>query len=111
MASASGDDVRLHSERPRWFWVAVFWLGIGLFDATQTVFAMRAEGMHHAWTALYITLLLSWAPWAAATPIVLRLARRHAAYHWANVGLWLHHLFACAVIGLTYAAWTALWIT
>jgi two-component system, LytTR family, sensor kinase len=48
------------SESPPWLWIAAVWLGIGLFDATQTVFVMRAEGMHHAWTKLFVTSLLSW---------------------------------------------------
>ena len=30
-------------------------LGFGLIDATQTVFVMRAEGMHHAWVRLFVT--------------------------------------------------------
>ena len=62
-------------EPPRWFWNALIWSGIGLFDATQTVVVMRSEGMHHAWVRLFATVLLSWLPWALATPLVLRLAR------------------------------------
>ena len=61
--------LRIRSETPRWFWIAAIWSGIALFDATQTVFVMRAEGMHHAWAQLFVTLLLSWLPWALATPL------------------------------------------
>jgi hypothetical protein len=83
---------RMKSQAPRLFWIALFWLGIGLFDATQTVFAMRAEGMHHNWTALFATSLLSWIPWAIATPLVLRLQRRHPASQWKEASFWLRHV-------------------
>src|SRR3954471_6323766 len=94
---------------PRWFWIAAFWLGIGLFDASQTVFVMRAEGMHHHWTSLFITCVLSWLPWALATPLVLSLGRRYPASRWRTPGCWLSHMAACAAIGLLYAAWIAMW--
>jgi two-component system, LytTR family, sensor kinase len=94
---------------PRWFWIAAFWLGIGLFDASQTVFVMRAEGMHHAWTSLFITSVLSWLPWAVATPLVFRLAAKHPAAQWRQIGFWTRHLAACAAVGVVYAAWVAMW--
>ena len=62
----------------RWLWIAAVWSGVGLFDATQTVFVMRAEGMHHDWARLFVTLLLGWLPWALATPLVLNLGRRYS---------------------------------
>jgi two-component system, LytTR family, sensor kinase len=95
------------SEPPRWFWIAAIWSGVGLFDATQTVFVMRAEGMHHAWRHLFVTLLLSWLPWALATPFVLRLARHYPSAQWRKISTWGAHLSACAMIGLVYGAWTA----
>ncbi len=98
---------RTGSESPRWFWIAAIWFGIGLFDATQNVFVMRAEGMHHFWVQLFATLLLSWLPWALATPQVLRLGRRYPAAQWRRFSTWGWHLTACAVIGLVSAAWIA----
>jgi two-component system LytT family sensor kinase len=98
---------RIRSEPPRWFWIAAIWFGIGLFDATQTVFVMRAEGMHHAWAQLFVTLLLSWVPWALATPLVLRLGRRYPPEQWRRISTWGAHLLACAAAGLVYAGWTA----
>ena len=62
------DEARRQSESTRWLWIAAIWFGIGLFDATQTVFVMRAEGMRHDWVPLFFTLLFAWVPWAAATP-------------------------------------------
>jgi hypothetical protein len=87
--------------------VASIWLSFALFDATQTVFAMRAEGMHHAWSRLFVTLVLSWLPWALATPLVLRLGRRYPPAHLRPFARWLAHAATCAAIGLIYAAWTA----
>jgi two-component system LytT family sensor kinase len=97
------------SESPRWFWIAALWSGIGLFDATQTIFVMRAEGMHHFWLRLFFTLLFSWLPWALATPLVLRLVRKYPAAQWRRLSTWLAHLGACAAIGVVYAGWIAVW--
>jgi Histidine kinase len=96
-------------ESPRWFWIAAIWSGIGLSDATQTVFVMRAEGMHHFWIRLFFTLLFSWLPWALATPLVLRLVRQYPAAHWRRISIWLTHVGACAAIGVVYAGWMAVW--
>jgi two-component sensor histidine kinase len=92
---------------PRWQWIFAIWFGIGLLDATQNVLVMRAEGMHHAWSRLFITYLLSWLPWALATPTVLRLGRRYPPTKLKPLSTWLIHIVVCATIGLTYAAWTA----
>jgi two-component system LytT family sensor kinase len=97
----------MRSESPRWYWIASIWFGIGLFDATQTVVVMRSEGMHHAWVQLFVTLLLSWLPWALATPLVLSLGRRHPPMQLRRFSGWGTHLVTCGVIGLVSAAWTA----
>jgi two-component system, LytTR family, sensor kinase len=96
------------SERPRWLWSAAIWSVVGLFDATQTVFTMRAEGMHHNWVSLFVTLLVSWLPWALASPLVLRLGRQPLRAPWKSFLPWGKHLAACAAIGLVYSAWMAL---
>lgn len=89
-----------------WLWIASIWLGIGLFNGTQTVFTMRSEGMHHAWTQLFVTQLLVLTPWIFATPVVQYLGRRFPP-RWQPARNWLVHLAACAAIGLTTAAWAA----
>ena len=109
MASLRTPESLSASLSPRWFWIAAFWLGIGLFDASQTVFVMRAEGMHHAWTSLFITSVLSWLPWAVATPLVFRLAAKYAPAHWRQPGFWARHSAACVTVGVVYAAWVAMW--
>jgi two-component system, LytTR family, sensor kinase len=98
---------RLQPQSPRWFWIASIWLGVGLFDATQNVVVMRAEGMQHAWTHLFVTLLLSWLPWALATPFVFYLGRHYPPLQWGAFANWLRHVGACVSIGLSSALWSA----
>ncbi len=100
---------RTESESPRWLWLAAIWFGLGLFDATQNVFVMRAEGMHHHWGRLFFTLLISWLPWILATPLVLRLTSRYPPVQWKRFSTWSVHLAACVSIGIVQAAWVAMW--
>src|SRR5882672_2966350 len=100
-------EPRTRSESSRWLWIGVICFGVGLFDATQNVFIMRTEGMHHAWTHLFVTLLLLWLPGALATPLVLRLGRRYPPVRWQSFIMWAIHLAACAAIGLVSAFWNA----
>jgi signal transduction histidine kinase len=92
---------------PRWHWIAAIWFAMGLFDATQTVVVMRAQGMHHAWTELFVALLLSWLPWALATPVILRLGKRYPLVQVRSFTAWMKHGFAWALISLISAAWSA----
>lgn len=94
---------------PPWWAIAAIWGGIGLFDATQNVFVMRSEGMHHFWVRLFFTLLMSWLPWMLATPVVFRMSRRYPLAQWNHVSTWAAHLGACLCIGVVYSAWVALW--
>ena len=107
------DASHRQSESPRWFphwkWIVAIWGGIALFDATQNVFVMRAEGMHHAWVRLFFTLFFSWVPFALATPLVFRLARRFPAALWTRVSTWAVHLGAAVAVGVVHAGWIALW--
>jgi signal transduction histidine kinase len=98
-------DLNMDGVRPfKWFWVASIWSGIAVFDATQTVVSMRAEGMHHAWLELFATTLLAWLPWALATPLLVRLGRRYPPSY-LRLSFWLTHLAAFIAINLMYAAW------
>jgi len=96
-------------QSPRWYWVLAVWSCIGLFDGTQTVFVMRAEGMHHYWTRLFFALLVGWLPWMLVTPVVFRLGHQLPAAQWKRPLFWIAHLGACASIGLISAAWVSLW--
>jgi two-component system LytT family sensor kinase len=90
-----------------WYWAAGICGGLGLFEATQTVMVMRSEGMHHAWTALFFTVLLSWVPWALATPFALRLGREYPLFQGSSVGGWLRHLGLWVAIWASASAWNA----
>jgi LytS/YehU family sensor histidine kinase len=95
----------LHGDRPHnWFWIAGLWAGLGILGATQDVFAMRSEGMHHSWARLFLTLTLAWLPWALATPVVIRLGRKYPVA-WKPLKWWLIHLGAIIAIDLAASAW------
>jgi len=96
-------------ESPRWYWILAVWVGIGLFDATQTVVVMRAEGMHHYWTSLFFTQLFSWLPWTLATPAVFQFGYKFPMAQWKRASTWSVHLATCAAIGLISCAWVAMW--
>ena len=89
-----------------WIWITSIWLGFGLVDAAQTVFVMRAEGMHHIWVKLFVVTVLFWVPWALATAPVVHLGQRFPPGNGAGLVGWLAHLAACAAIGLSFTAWT-----
>jgi two-component system, LytTR family, sensor kinase len=91
----------------QWYWAGAICGGLGVFEATQTVVAMHAAAMHHAWTALFFMVLLSWVPWAVATPLVLRLAWKYSLWHGTSVGAWLRHLEVWIAIEVGGALWNA----
>jgi two-component system, LytTR family, sensor kinase len=91
----------------RWRWIAAIWSIAGLFDASQTVLIMHAEGGHHPWPPLFGTELASWLPWALATPLVVNLARQHPINRGMSgrtVGI---HLAAFAAVSAVAEAWSA----
>jgi len=90
-----------------WLWIVSVWIGLGLIDATQTVFSMRAQGMHHAWIRLFFTLTFAWLPWAAATPVIRNLGRKYPPIKGKPFSAWLVHLSACAGVGLVASGWLA----
>lgn len=91
----------------RWPAILSVWTGIALFDATQTVAVMHSEGMHHAWVRLFFTTVLSWAPWAAATPVALFLGRRYPPFTLRPFRTWAVHIGACISICFFYAVWNS----
>jgi two-component system, LytTR family, sensor kinase len=91
----------------RWMWIALIWFGFGLVDALQTVFVMRAEGMHHAWRKLFFTCVVGWVPWALATPLVQLLGRRFPPVKLRPLSMWVPHLVAFPIIGLIFCVWTS----
>jgi len=89
-----------------WFWITSLWAGLAILDATQNVFAMRQEGMHHVWIKMFIVLTIDWLPWALVTPLVILLGRRSPPA-WKSPQTWLLHLGVIVAIDLVASAWAA----
>jgi two-component system, LytTR family, sensor kinase len=94
--------------RPRWFWIAALWCAGGLFDASQTVLVMHAEGKHHAWPPLFASELAIWLPWALATPFVISLARRYPINRSVTIRAAGIHVLALIALSIVCEAWSAL---
>jgi two-component system LytT family sensor kinase len=91
---------------PRVLWIVLLWVGVGLFDATQTVVVMHSEGMIHNWLHLFATTFLSWLPWAMAAPLVLRLARSFPLWRGSSrLRAVFVHIATCLAVGVVYSAW------
>ena len=99
----TGTEVR----STRWLWIAAIWCAGGIFDASQTVLIMRAEGKHHSWPPLFGTELAVWLPWALATPFISRLARRHALTRGLSVQMVAVHLALFVSLSVVTEAWSA----
>jgi len=95
-------------QRTRWQWVLAIWAGGALFDASQNVFIMHAEGRHHSWLPLFGTELISWLPWALATPSLIRLARRFRLVRPLNIRAIGVHLAAFALVSAVTWTWSTL---
>jgi two-component system, LytTR family, sensor kinase len=97
------------SARPAyWLRTGAIWFAGGLFDASQTVLVMRAEGMHTPWAPLFSTELASWLPWLMATPLISGLARRYPVSRGATVSTAAVHSAAFVSISLISSAWCGL---
>jgi sensor histidine kinase YesM len=92
----------------RWHWIAAIWAAGALFDASQTVLIMHAEGRHHPWLPLFATELVSWLPWVLATPLVIHLARRYPIVSGISVRTVSVHLAAFVLISAVAESWSTL---
>ena len=101
-------ETRAEARSTRWLWIAAIWCAGGIFDASQTVLIMRAEGRHHSWPPLFGTELALWLPWALATPFISRLARRHALTRGLSVRTVGVHLAVFVSLSVVTEAWSAL---
>jgi hypothetical protein len=101
------DETPTGARSIRWLRIAVIWSGVGLIDASS-VFAMRAQGTHYAWVKLSVMLVLSWLPWALATPFVLGLGRRYPPFRVTTLRAICTHVSTVGAIGIIFAAWSAL---
>ena len=91
----------------RWLWIFGIWCAGGLFDASQAVLSMRAEGRHGPWLPLFATELALWLPWALATPLVIGLARRYPIVRVLSARTVAVHLGAFAALSVASEAWSA----
>jgi len=101
-------ETRTEVGSARWLWIAAIWCAGALFDASQTVMIMHAEGRHHDPLPLFGIELVSWLPWALATPLVIRLARRYPIVRGISVRTVAVHAAAFAVISVVAETWSAL---
>jgi two-component system LytT family sensor kinase len=92
--------------RIRWRWILAIWTAGALFDASQNIFIMHAEGRHHSWLPLFGTELVSWLPWVLATPLVIRLARRYRLARRTSVRAVAIHLAAFALVSALTWTWS-----
>ena len=92
----------------RWLWIAAIWFAGGLFDASQNVLVMRAEGRQHSWLPLFGTELAIWLPWALMTPFISRLVRRHPFNRRTALRTVAMHLCLFVMLSAVTEAWSAL---
>src|SRR5436190_73012 len=88
-------------------WILSIWCAGALFDASQSVFILHAEGKHRTWPTLLATQFVSWIPWALATPLIIALARRYPVLPRATLRTIGIHLAAFAIVSATAEAWGA----
>jgi two-component system, LytTR family, sensor kinase len=91
----------------RWRWIAVFWSVGAVFEATQSVFILHAQGKHGGEALLFVTELAAWLPWALATPFVIDLARRRPIIPVPTARGVAAHLMALLAITVIAEAWSA----
>jgi two-component system LytT family sensor kinase len=99
-------ETRSDVRSTRWRWIAAMWIAGSLLEAAQSVLFMRAIGRENAWL-IFATELASWVPWALATPLVIRLARRYDIVRSTTVQTTAVHLAAFALMSLVAEAWFA----
>jgi len=103
---AGMDEIPMGARSIRWLRIAAIWFGVGLIDVS-TVFAMRAQGTHYDWVRLSVMLVLSWLPWALATPFVFGLGRRYPPFRVVTLRAIGVHVGTVAAIGIIFAVWSA----
>jgi hypothetical protein len=92
----------------RWRWIAAIWLAGALFEASQSVFILHAEGKNQGELKLFLTEFVTWLPWALATPCIVALARRYPLFPSPSVrGIGLH-LLVFAAVSAGAEVWSAM---
>jgi two-component system LytT family sensor kinase len=86
-------------------WIVGIWLAIALVNATQNVVGLRGEGVKRPLALFFLNTALGWMLWAAATPLVMRMALRFPPVRGAGWRTWTAHLGMVVAIGLAVAVW------
>ncbi|MEO5954033.1 MAG: histidine kinase, partial [Chloroflexia bacterium] len=94
--------------KKQWGLSLLGWLALALLAATQTVVAMRGEGMQHDWNRVFLVVTLQWLPWALATPLVLRLGNQRPVRLRMDLRSALIHAGLCVGIAIAFAVWSSL---
>lgn len=89
----------------RWILICAIWGTLGFMEGVQTIVTMYAQGMQHSWFTLLFTQTIGWAPWAAATPFIVYLARRYRPTQLFPVSTWMVHLATVLLLTAASAAW------
>ena len=94
----------------RWFWIAGIWFAGALFDACQAVLILHAEGKHEheARSPLFWTELVSWLPWALATPLISRFALRFPLSRVPTLRNVAVHLATFLTVSALAESWSAI---
>jgi two-component system, LytTR family, sensor kinase len=99
---------RMHDEPPtRWGWIVGIWLAGGLFEASQAVLIMRAEGRTGDWLPLFGTEFVSWLPWVLATPLIIRFTRRFPLFPSRSIAAVAAHLATFVTASAVMETWSA----
>ena len=101
-------DARPNTRSTRWTWIAAIWCAGALFDASQTIFTMRAMGARGSWLSPFVIVFVSWLPWMLATPLIVELARRRPIVRGAVLKAGIAHLMAFAIVSMVAEAWSAM---
>ena len=97
----------LSGQRPTgWRWIAAIWSAAALCDASQTVLMMRSDGGDKPWLPMFATEFAYWLPWALATPLVMRVARRHPIVRGLSVRTICVHLAVFIAISTVAETWS-----
>jgi signal transduction histidine kinase len=101
-------DARPNTRSTRWTWIAAIWCAGALFDASQTIFTMRAMGARGSWLSPFVIVFVSWLPWMLATPLIVELARSRPIVRGAVLKAGIAHLMAFAIVSMVAEAWSAM---
>jgi two-component system LytT family sensor kinase len=89
----------------QWLWICAVWGVLGFMEAIQTVVTHYSQGMQHSWLTLLFTTTIAWAPWAAATPLIIHLARRFPPVSMFPLTTWVVHIGMVVALTMVSAAW------